>query len=97
MNYFFEWDLSKYKSNLTKHKVKFEDASSIFEDPNAITIFDNDHSDVEDRWITLGISKNGQLFVVIHTYQIRENDAYVRLISDRKATQKENLRYRGLL
>jgi len=97
MNYFFEWDLSKYKLNLIKHKVKFEEASTIFEDPNAITIFDEAHSDLEDRWITLGISKNGQIIVVIHNYQIRENDSYIRLISARKATKKEILRYRGIL
>jgi len=95
MNYYFEWDLNKYKSNLTKHKVKFEDATTVFDDQLAMTIFDDDHSDYEDRWITIGISKTSKILVVIHTYQIRENSTYIRVISARKATQKEILIYKG--
>jgi len=95
MNYYFEWDLNKYKSNLTKHKVKFEDATTVFDDQLAMTIFDDDHSDYEEKWITIGISKTSKILVVIHTYQIRENSTYIRVISARKATQKEILIYKG--
>ena len=49
MNYSFEWDPIKAKSNILKHKVSFEDAASVFRDKNAISIYDEKHSFKEDR------------------------------------------------
>jgi len=90
LEYFFEWDPKKAESNKVKHKVSFEQAATIFKDPRAISIYDEDHSGREDRWITLGISINGSLLVVHHTYQrIDEKAAAIRIISSRKATNKE--------
>jgi uncharacterized protein len=54
MQYFFEWDKTKTQTNLSKHKISFEEAATIFYDQRAITIFDDDHSQTEDRWITMG-------------------------------------------
>ena len=51
MRYNFEWDLAKAKQNSRKHKVSFERATTVFRDPNQISIFDEDHSNDEDRWI----------------------------------------------
>ena len=80
MEYFFEWDPKKAESNKVKHKVSFEQAATIFKDPRAISIYDEDHSGREDRWITLGISINGSLLVVHHTYQrIDEKAAAIRI------------------
>ena len=53
MQYNFEWDPEKAKTNRKKHKVRFEHAATIFKDPKAISIYDNEHSRNEDRWITL--------------------------------------------
>ena len=97
MNYLFEWDIDKAKKNLSKHKVRFDIATSIFLDKTAITIFDDEHSETEERWITIGLTQNSQLLVVIHTYNLCENDAVIRIISARKATKNETKMYRGEL
>ena len=55
MNYNFEWDPQKARLNHKKHGIRFEEAATIFRDPKALTIFDPDHSKIEDRWITMGI------------------------------------------
>jgi uncharacterized protein len=63
----FEWDPEKARSNLRKHKVSFEEASTALKDPMAATGFDPDHSVGEDRFITFGVSERGRLLVVAHT------------------------------
>ncbi|EKD26269.1 MAG: hypothetical protein ACD_79C01288G0002 [uncultured bacterium] len=95
MNYNFEWDLSKAKLNLKKHGIAFERSSTVFLDPKAISIFDDEHSEFEELWITLGIDKNGTLLIVCHTFnQIDQNNAIIRIISSRKANRKEIFQYR---
>ena len=60
----------------------------------ALSIFDPDHSETEDRWITMGISEKGRLLIVIHTFQEESNDAVmIRIISSRKATKQETKIY----
>lgn len=94
MRYYFEWDPNKAKRNLAKHKVSFERASSIFHDPRAISIFDEEYKNSEDRWITIGIDKTGILLVVVHTFQLRKKEEYkIRIISARKSTRKETKQY----
>ncbi len=94
MRYYFEWNPKKARENIKKHKVGFERAASIFLDPRAVTIFDEEHSESEDRWVTLGIDKTGALLVVIHTFQKKNKEEYkIRIISARKATRKEVKQY----
>lgn len=94
VRYYFEWDTKKAKNNLKKHKTDFERASSIFLDPRSITIFDKEHSEEEERWITIGLDGSGVLLVVAHTFQkIDGNRHKIRLISARKATKKETRQY----
>jgi hypothetical protein len=69
LNYNFEWDLGKAKTNFAKHRISFQRASNIFLDPFALSIFDDEHSIDEDRWLTLGKDSNGILIVVSHTYR----------------------------
>ena len=52
----FIWDQQKAAENIRKHKISFEEAKTVFTDPNARMIFDPDHSNQEDRFILLGIS-----------------------------------------
>jgi uncharacterized protein len=86
----FEWDPHKASSNLAKHGVAFPHAASIFLDPFATTIADDEHSEGERRWVTLGVSGTGRLLVVIHTHEERNTGfAAVRIISARRATQSE--------
>ena len=94
MRYYFEWDPQKAKINLKKHKVSFERACTVFKDPNALSIYDEEHSEEEERWITLGMDINGTLLVVVHTFeQLDENTCKIRIISARKATKKEIKQY----
>lgn len=94
MNDNLEWDPTKAKQNQKKHSVRFEQASEIFLDPLAISIYDEDHSADEDRWITLGKDRAGKLLVAIHTFSEKSEDVcIIRLISARKATRKEIKQY----
>lgn len=63
----FDWDAAKEAANLRKHCVSFEEAKSIFVDPNARLIGDPDHSGDEDRFVLLGLSRRLRLLVVCHT------------------------------
>jgi len=87
----FEWDNHKADINKQKHGVSFEEASSVFDDVEALRIFDPDHSEDEDRFILLGMSRVLRILVVCHCY--RANDEVIRIISARKATQKESTTY----
>ena len=89
MSLSFEWDKDKAKRNLKKHGVSFEEASSVFGDPLALTIPDPVHSEEEDRSITLGESNRRRLVVVVSTD--RANN--IRIISARVATRKERNEY----
>ena len=94
--YEFEWDPSKARDNLKKHKIAFERAATIFLDPDALSEFDEDESRNEDRWITLGLDRTGALLVVCHTYRDEtETSARIRLISARKPTKNEAKSYEG--
>ncbi|MEA1935168.1 MAG: BrnT family toxin [Thermodesulfobacteriota bacterium] len=94
MIYNFEWDPNKARLNKQKHKVSFEEAATVFHDPTALTIYDPDHSENEDRWITIGISKSGKLLVTCHTYQEENNKTVnVRIFSGRKAKKAESKQY----
>lgn len=81
----FIWDGRKAATNLLKHRVSFEEARTIFSDPEAIRIFDYEHSNREDRYILLGMSTKLRILVVCHCYR----EEIIRIISARKATRKE--------
>ncbi len=81
----FEWDASKGASNLKKHRVSFDEAVTVFYDPLAATFDDPDHSQDENRFVTVGYSAQGRLLVVCHV----ERGRVVRLINARRATPRE--------
>ncbi len=85
----FEWDARKAAANLRKHGVAFEEAQTIFGDPRSLTIYDAEHSETDDRFITLGLSFSGRLLVVVH----QDLDEDIRIISARQATRKESRTY----
>ena len=91
----FGWDRTKAESNLKKHKISFEEAQTVFSDPNARMIFDPEHSGDEDRFILLGISSGLRLLVVCHCYI--EDDMVIRIISARKAYKNEQKQYGSFL
>jgi uncharacterized DUF497 family protein len=92
--YEFEWDPIKAQQNLRKHRVAFERAATIFVDPDALSELDNEESEGEERWITLGLDRTGVLLAVCHTF-CKESaaSARIRLISARKPTKNEVKQY----
>jgi len=93
--YHFSWDPLKARQNVRKHGVAFDRAGTIFQDPEALSEFDESHSQREDRWITLGLDSAGTLLVVCHTYEeTSEMSAKIRIISARKPTKNETRSYR---
>ena len=94
MQFDFKWDPGKAVQNRRKHGVSFEQAATVFLDPHALSMFDEGHSDAEDRWITLGISVAGNLLAVHHTFEEIEGTLVrIRIISSRKATRSETRQY----
>ena len=85
----FEWHANKAKSNLEKHGTSFEEASTVFGDPRSLTIPDPLHSELENRFITVGSSHRGKLLVVVYT----ERGDNIRIISARAASRRERQSY----
>jgi uncharacterized DUF497 family protein len=94
VQYDFDWDPAKARANVRKHDISFERAAQVFLDPFAISIYDDEHSDDEDRWITLAKDNSETLLVVVHTFRKLDSETYsVRLISARTATRREEAQY----
>ena len=89
----FEWDENKAKINLTKHKISFEEAQSVFYDEEALLISDEIHSHEEERFILLGLSASMKTLLVCFCERIIAGDEVIRIISSRKATKKESEQY----
>lgn len=89
----FEWDSNKEKLNIEKHNgITFTEASTVFNDYNAIVFDDPEHSEDEDRFIILGLSSKANLLIVCHCY--REDDEVIRIFSARQATKEESEYYK---
>ncbi len=85
----FEWDITKAERNLAKHNVRFEEAVTVFGDPLSVTFDDPEHSQDEDRYVIIGLSKASRLLVIAHI----ERGEMIRLISAREATRDERKAY----
>ena len=85
----FFWDRRKERANLDKHGVSFAEATTVFGDPLAASIPHPDHSEGEERFVTIGYSSGNRFIVVCHT---EEGDT-VRIISAREATSHERKTY----
>ncbi len=88
----FNWNPQKATSNVRKHGITFEEAKGVFYDDKAIEFYDDQHSDWEDRFLLLGVSSKSRLLLICHCY--REDNAIIRIISARKATQTEAKQYK---
>ena len=89
----FEWDKKKNEQNFNKHKVTFEEAETVFDDKNAITLYDELHSADEDRYIIIGVSEGFERkLTVCHCYR-GEFDEITRIISARRANKHETKIY----
>lgn len=86
----FEWDEHKNQLNIQKHGISFYEAAYVFSDPFALSIPDDEHSEMEERWLLLGKNLNERLLLIVHTLRY---DDVVRIISARKATANEAKTY----
>jgi len=89
MGLVFEWDRKKATQNLRKHKVSFDEAKTIFNDPDELMISDPDHSDEEERLISIGLSVDKRVLLVCYT----ESNSTIRIISAREAELSETTMY----
>lgn len=89
MGYQFEWDAEKAATNLRKHGVTFDEASTVFGDALAVLNSDPDHSVRDLRYILLGNTSAGRLLVVAFA----ERPPATRIISARPATRRERRQY----
>ena len=87
-----EWDPSKAASNIKKHRVSFEIAATVFDDPNALSVEDQG-SLHEERWVTMGMAADERTLVVIHTWSNATDKELIRIISARRATKRETKQY----
>ena len=85
----FEWDPEKDRRNQARHGVSFDEASTVFGDPFAITIDDPNHSTDEHRLLTTGNAEGQRLIIVVHT----DRDDRICLISAREVTAAERQHY----
>ena len=89
MAYLFEWDPAKAASNLRKHGVSFEEATTAFGDPLSLQLSDPSHSAREERFLVLGVSAQARLLVVAYA----DRGPLTRIISARLASRRERRRY----
>ncbi|MDO4488162.1 MAG: BrnT family toxin [Eubacteriales bacterium] len=87
----FEWDESKNQINKKKHNISFEEAATVFYDETAILFDDPEHSEIEERFLIIGMTYTEKLCIVSHCY--RDINGTIRIISARKATKTEQLIY----
>jgi len=88
----FEWDEEKNRRNRVKHKISFEIAREVFEDPWAISVRER-VVEGEERWQTIGAISEGDLLFVAHTQRDERGEEVIRIISARKATPRERRVY----
>ena len=88
----FEWDERKNRANRAKHKVSFETATLVFEDPGAISVLER-VEEGEERWQTVGMAGGALVMFVAHSYRERDGEEVVRIVSARKATPRERRVY----
>ncbi len=88
----FEWDPQKARINEAKHKISFELAQQIWDDPLRMIIPDAVY-DGEERWLAIGLVGPVAMLVVAHVYRDNDLGEVIRIISARKATAHERKRY----
>ena len=90
----FDWDEKKHEANISRHGVSFREAATVFLDPYVLERYDFEHSEFEERFIAIGISRKLNLLTVCHCF--RDDGGTIRIISARKATRREAELYGGV-
>ena len=90
----FIWNDDKHNANIQKHGIDFFEAATVFDNPNAVSAYDFEHSQDEDRFVIIGVSENMRMLMVCHCF--KEGGDVVRIISARRATRGEAKLYGGV-
>ncbi|WP_019894716.1 BrnT family toxin [Hydrogenovibrio halophilus] len=85
----FEWDEQKNQQNILKHGIAFSQAKKIFQDPFQLCLLDKRYSYFEERWITLGATRESRILVVANLFFSDQGEEIIRIISARPANTKE--------
>ena len=94
MRYTFEWDPIKARDNLKKHRISFDRAAEIILDPATVSIPDEEHSEDEERWVSIGKDRRGSVLILIHTFlEVSADECRIRIISARRANKRETMQY----
>jgi uncharacterized DUF497 family protein len=88
----FEWDEVKNRRNLEKHKISFEMAKLVFDDPHALSYRERE-VEGEEQWQTLGGIGGSITVLVAHTYREEDGEEVIRIVSARNATSSERRAY----
>ena len=92
----FSWNPQKAISNYEKHGIPFEEASTVFADPEALDWEDMEHSQTEVRFKRLGRSIEHRILLVVYTTRrLKSGKEIIRIISARQASRKERKAYGG--
>ncbi len=89
----FEWSDEKNRLNMQKHHVSFDEAKEVFSDPLHISKLDHRFDYFEERWITLGATNKEKILVVANIFFDENGEEIIRIISARKANEKERKFY----
>lgn len=90
----FEWDEIKAAANIQKHGISFKLASTVFRDPRLLTVADLEHSEDEERWISIGIASTGAILAVAYIWSQSDIETITaRIITARNATKAEIRQY----
>ena len=89
----FEWSDDKNDLNIKNHQVNFTEAKEVFLDPMHISKLDYRFDYFEERWITLGATSKDKILVVANIFFDENGEEVIRIISARKANQKERIFY----
>ena len=89
----FEWNPRKAEANAAKHGVTFDDAVTVFLDPDALDGPDVQHSSAELRFRRLGRSADGPVLIVAYTLRRSGDAETIRIISARRASRRERAAY----
>ena len=88
----FEWDEEKDAINRSKHRIGFETAMLVFDDPNCLTFVER-VEDGEERWHAIGALDGRVIVTVVHTYRLEGSGEIIRIVSARRADPQERKQY----
>ena len=89
----FSWDEAKNRANQKKHGISFDEAQNLLKSADYLEIFDEEHSESEERFIAIGLIGRG---LIVVAWTPSEEDM-THIISARFATKREEKLYESYI